>query len=123
MAPQSLTLAARSITANKFAPYVSRNVVTVRKWFENDPQVIRTPRGRQRDQISIPIDYAVTRCRQMGIPEDIIQRMLNDHQRQCEALPTAKLSPPPVARMAPKRETSKNGKLGKPKPKTKSRRG
>jgi hypothetical protein len=80
MAVQSL--AERSFTLHEFGKYLSRHPVTIRRWFDKDKEVIRTPRGGQRAQILIPIPRVITFCQEIGIPQDQVDEMLKDHHEQ-----------------------------------------
>jgi len=126
MAAQPRSLAETSITLREFARCLSKHVVTVRKWFENDKAVIRTPRGGQRDQILIPISHALTRCRAMGIPEDLLQAMVEDHQAQLRraaerAAASATPALVPAVRVTETKEPARNKKTAKTKKQVRAR--
>lgn len=116
MTAQPGSLAEVSLTLGEFARYVNRNVVTVRKWFEHDPKVVRVPRGNQRAQILIPTSHALERGKEMGIPDNVLQRMIANHSLQFGVQPPIKASGfPPVTPATPKRGVGKSPKSAKAK--------
>lgn len=120
------TLAELSFSLHELARYLSRHVVTVRKWFENDKEVIRTPRGAQKDQLLIPISHALHRCRQMGIPQELLDAMVQDHELHLQHLrrgiaaivppvSVAVAAPPPVTYPLQSKGTTKRVKTARTK--------
>ena len=127
------TLAELSFSLHELARYLSKHVVTVRKWFENDREVIRTPRGQQQDQMRIPISHALHRCRQMGIPQELLDAMVQDHELHLQHLRRSTAStaspvsviapaPPPVTPALRSKGNARSAKfLKNKKPASKSR--
>jgi hypothetical protein len=58
------------------ARFFGVTAITARKWFEEDPGVVRVPSGRQRDRLYIPEDVMCARMRRMNIPEDTLERLV-----------------------------------------------
>ena len=72
-------LAETSFTLHEYAKYLSKHPVTIRRWFDGDTEVIRTPRGGQRAQILIPIPRVISFSREIGIPQTQVDAMVADH--------------------------------------------
>lgn len=84
MAAQPRSLAEATLTLNEISRYLSKTVVTVRKWFEKDQRVIKVPRGRQRETLLIPIPLVRDFCKARGIPDDLVAAMVDGHDRRLQ---------------------------------------
>lgn len=73
-----------NISMEELAAFFRRSVLTIRKWFESVPGVIRTPRGRQRPTLSVPPAILRGWMMERGHPDAVIEGLLADHRRRAE---------------------------------------
>lgn len=115
------TLAELCFTMPEIARGLGRHVKTVTTWFADDPQVIRTPRGGQRDQLLVPISHAQIRFKSMRIPEEVTKAMIEEHEIRLmkPAPPPAPVVTAPISRGNLGVTTAKQAKPAKTKQKIK----
>jgi hypothetical protein len=94
MTMPSVSLASSALELEEFAEYFGRNVVTIRKWFANEKDVICIPRGGQRPTMLIPVSTAERVLKKMGFPDEMVKDFVEKHRNRVEVR-VAQLVPAP----------------------------
>jgi hypothetical protein len=76
----ALSTLSENVSIEELAAFFLRSVLTVRKWFDRVPGVIRTPRGGQRPTITVPPEVLRKWMSERGHPDEVIDTFLAERR-------------------------------------------